>query len=290
MEKLSILEQESLEILKQLERCCEGIGLHNPEKIIEDKFLYIAFSDIDFNVLKKTENIYDVAKYLQKNGVNFFIQGNDLIDRFPGMPINKYLPFNNNTQLGIVKGENIQVIETSIRVLINRLSSESVQRVEIVKAPTLRTVEIYEDEDEDETEEDVEEEVLEDKIEISKSVTKKYKDIKLDLRDKRGYLQFEKGGEWIDIGGYNTRTCKMVRYILMPSSKSKKIVDIYEHIKILIDNKNEELQKDTTRSYQMKKEIIEQVVDELQKEEFLKGHINKPIFDDYNKEATIEFK
>jgi hypothetical protein len=50
------------------------------------------------------------------------------------------------------------------------------------------------------------------------------------------------------------------------------------------------LKKDTPRSYQIKKEIIEQVVDELQKKEFLKGHINNLIFNDNNKTATVEFK
>ena len=98
--------------------------LHNPEKVKEDKFLKIIFSDIDFSILGKTENIYDVEKYLQNNGVDFYIQGNDLIDRFPGLPINKYLPFNNDTRLGIIKGGNIKEIKTKIKDLINRLKSK----------------------------------------------------------------------------------------------------------------------------------------------------------------------
>ena len=289
MENLSILERESLEILKQLERCCQIANLNNPEKIKEEKFLFISFNDIDFTVLKKGEHIHDVEKYLKGNGVNFYITF-DLENEIPDMYLDKEHPTNDFIQFGIVKGENIQIIETSIKVLINKLNPESVQRVEIIRAPVLRTIEIYEEEDESETYEDNTEEEQEDKIEISKSVTKKYKDIKLDPRGNRGYLQFEKGGEWIDIGGYHTRTYKMVKYILAPSSKSKLVVDIFEHIKISSDDKNEGLQKDTPRSYQIKKEIIEQVIDELQKKEFLKGHINKPIFNDNSKIATIEFK
>lgn len=127
-------------------------------------------------------------------------------------------------------------------------------------------------------------------ITISKTIKNKYKDIETDFRDKKGWLQFEKGKKWIDLGGYNTRTYGLVKYILSPNSKSKKINDIFEYLRILKDNKNEELKKETPRAYQLKKEIIKKTVAELQKEQFLKGHINKPIFDDNNKTAIIILK
>jgi len=126
-------------------------------------------------------------------------------------------------------------------------------------------------------------------IKISKIIIKKYKDIKLEPRDKKGWLQLKKGGKWIDLGGYNTRTYKMVNYILMPSSKSKMVADVFEYIKIKKDDKNEDLQKETPRAYQLKKKIIEETVDVLQKEEYLKGNIKKPKFDDKTKTVTITF-
>ena len=126
-------------------------------------------------------------------------------------------------------------------------------------------------------------------IQISKTVTKKYKDMKFEFRKKRGMFRLNKSSKWIDLGGSNTRTCKMAEYILSPSSKSKLIDDIYEYIKIPKDLKNEELQKNTSRSHQLKKEIIEKAVDELQKEEFLKGHVSQPVFGEGGQTAIIEF-
>ena len=127
-------------------------------------------------------------------------------------------------------------------------------------------------------------------IQISKNVTKKYNEMKFEFKNKRGQLKFNKSSKWIDLGGYNTRTFKMAKYILSPSSKSTQICDIFEYIKIPKDDKNEELKQNNTRSLQLKKEIIEKTVDELQKSEFLKGHVGQLAFDDVKKTAIIEFK
>lgn len=121
MENLTLLEQEALEILKQLEYRCESIELHNPEYVKEKKILEITFGDLNLSVLKKGENIYDIAKYLQKNGLDFSITF-DLINKFPDMYIDDKHPTDDFIQLGIIKGENIQVIKTRIRGLIDNLS------------------------------------------------------------------------------------------------------------------------------------------------------------------------
>lgn len=121
MKNLTLLEQEALGILKQLERCCEVIELHNPEYVSEKKFLEVNFGDLDFSVLKKGENIHDIEKYLQKNGVNFSITF-DLINEFPDMYIDREHPDESFIELGVIRGENIQDIKEKIKGLIYKIN------------------------------------------------------------------------------------------------------------------------------------------------------------------------
>lgn len=123
MRNLTLLEQEALEILKQLERCCESIELHNPEYVKKEKKLAIMFSDLDFSVLKKGENIRDVEKYLQKYEVDFHITF-DLENDLPITHIDREHPTEDFIELGMIKGENIQGIKTKIKDLIHKLSTE----------------------------------------------------------------------------------------------------------------------------------------------------------------------
>ena len=74
------------------------------------------------------------------------------------------------------------------------------------------------------------------------------------------------------------------------TSKSKKVIYIFEQIKISKDKKNDGLEDNKPQSYSLKKRIIENCVDELQKAKFLKGYIRGPIFDDNNRTAIIEFE
>ena len=124
---------------------------------------------------------------------------------------------------------------------------------------------------------------------ISDIIKKKFKDIKFDSKGGKGRLQLTKGGEWIDVGGYKTRTYNLIKYILQPSSKSKLVIDVYECIRIKKDSNRSDLQDDTSRTYDLKKEIIENTVDELQKSKFLGGHIRKPIFNDEKKTVIFDF-
>lgn len=127
-------------------------------------------------------------------------------------------------------------------------------------------------------------------IKISKIAKELYKDIKFELKDGRGKLRLRKGEKWIDIGNYKTRTYKLTKYILGSSSKSKKIIDIFEYVKIKEDDNNEDLKNENPRSYGMKKEIIKRAVDELQREKYLKGHVSNLVFDDKKNTATIKLK
>ncbi len=125
---------------------------------------------------------------------------------------------------------------------------------------------------------------------ISGIARKIYPDIELKPRDGKGWLQLKKGEKMINMGSYETRTYKMIKYILAPTSKSKKIIDVFEEIRIKNDKKNQDLSENTPRSHQRKKEIILQSIIELQKEKYLKGRVLKPIFDDTDKTVKIVFQ
>ena len=120
MENLSLFEEDVLKILKRLEYCCEKAELQNTVKITKNKCIEVAFSDIDFSVLKRTEDIYAVEKYLQRSGVAFKITGSKIIDKFPGSPINKYLPFNTDARLGIIECGNVDEVSAKIKKLIKK--------------------------------------------------------------------------------------------------------------------------------------------------------------------------
>lgn len=173
-----------------------------------------------------------------------------------------------------MNSELIRQVEILREIKDNLAVQKNIKKEEMIRTP----------------EKTIENEELEEKIKISKTLKKIYPDLELKLKNGKGLLQLKKGGKSINVGGYNTRTYKLVRYILLPTSKSKNVADVYEHIKILKDDKNKELQSNTPRAYQIKKEIIEKYIGELQKEKFLKSHICKPIFDDKKKEVIFKFK
>jgi hypothetical protein len=116
-----------------------------------------------------------------------------------------------------------------------------------------------------------------------------YPDIELKLINSKGWLQLKKGENSINMGGYGTRTYKMITYILAPSNKSKKVSDVFEAIRIKKDRDKPDLFVDTPRAHQMKKEIILQSIIELQKEKYIKGHVRKPTFNDTKKTVEIHF-
>lgn len=119
MEDINLPKKEILEILKQLKYCCDEFELY-----VEDGGeVKIMIGDIDPRSLKRTENLYNIAGYLRKNGLDFFITF-DLINDISDMYIDEQHPSEDFIQLGIIKGENIQSINTKIEELIHKLSSE----------------------------------------------------------------------------------------------------------------------------------------------------------------------
>ena len=119
MENVTLLEQEVLEILKQLQYRCDEFELHSNN---EGKEVEIMISDIDPRNLKRTENLYNIEKYLQKSGIDFSITF-DLVNDSPLMHIDHKHPTEDYIQLGVIKGENIQEIKAKIKELINKLDS-----------------------------------------------------------------------------------------------------------------------------------------------------------------------
>ncbi|MBU1557872.1 hypothetical protein KKC45_02830 [Patescibacteria group bacterium] len=118
MENLTILEKEVLEILKQLEYCCEAFILYN--KNSKDKFIPVMFADINLKVLQKGEHIHDVEKYLQNNGVNFSITfdlENDVLDMY----FDKEHPDERFIEFGEIKGKSLSDIKKSIQLLYFKL-------------------------------------------------------------------------------------------------------------------------------------------------------------------------
>jgi len=146
MANLTILEQESLGILKQLEYCCDSAKLRNSEvkqevmKHSEDfyeddiialnlallkqnKFLIIPYSEIDFSVLKKHMDIHNVEKYLQENGVRFHLSLDFIFDDPTILEVSED-PYAIYSELGIINGESIEEIKTKIQILIDKLENK----------------------------------------------------------------------------------------------------------------------------------------------------------------------
>lgn len=167
--------------------------------------------------------------------------------------------------------------DVELKKILEKISGKNIQTFIPSKEEFIANIEAK-DEDEDE------------KVKVSTHITKIYKDFVFEARNKRGRVKFKKDGKWIDLGGYHTRTYKLAKYIFSPSSKSTLVDDVFESIRIKTDDKIEDFQKNTPRAYQLKKEKIQQSVDELQKDGFLRGHLNQPVFDDQKKKVVINIK
>lgn len=141
MKNLSVFEKEVIEILRQLERCCDVIEQYN--KDIEEPF-EIMISDIDPRMLKRSTDLYDIAKCLQNKGLKFFITF-DLENDIPDMYFDREHPDERFVQLGIINGESIQAVKMKIKELIGSLNPETpAQKLEIVAMPELRVKNVEE--------------------------------------------------------------------------------------------------------------------------------------------------
>jgi hypothetical protein len=124
MTGLSTIEEESLAVLKQLEYCCDTAELRNPQLTRDRKFLWISYKEINFSTIGKPENIVNVEKYLQQNGVDFYLSL-DFINDDPTVLEVSLDPMALDTQLAVINGNDIQEIKASIVNLMNKLIAKS---------------------------------------------------------------------------------------------------------------------------------------------------------------------
>lgn len=127
MKNLTILEKESLEILRQLERCCQ---VSNPEYVKKEKCVYVMYTDLKLEGLENPQRTQEVVSYLQQNGVDFVITF-DLINDIPEMYIDNEHPSYEYIVLGRINGENIEKIKLSVQSLIQKLSTDKKKKQKI---------------------------------------------------------------------------------------------------------------------------------------------------------------
>lgn len=134
MDKLTRLEKETLEVLEQLEYRCEQFEVHNEGEFGGE--IEIMVSDVERGSLKKIEDLYDIAKFLQINGVGFFLTF-DLANDSPDWHIDDKHPSLDYIQLGIIKGEDIKTIKGKIATLKKKLSAPLIKKVLIRDLPVI---------------------------------------------------------------------------------------------------------------------------------------------------------
>ena len=129
MENLTLLESEALEALKQLERCCDSADLHFPKEVKKNKFLEVTFGDMDFSFIKKPENLFDVEKFLQKNGLDFHITF-DITNDAPETYTDDNHPSVDSVTFGKINGKDTKTIKKTIRRIISKLSYKKSKSIE----------------------------------------------------------------------------------------------------------------------------------------------------------------
>lgn len=275
MVRTSIFQREVLDVLEQLERCCDRYALYKQDVLNTETVVDIMITDIktnsDFSDITK---IYDVAKFLQEKGLDFTITF-DFINDIPIAYIDEDHPMLDYVQLGVIKGKSIEEIKGKIVGFICAISDKSLQNSDVLPELSSAMNSSL---------------LIGSNFKISETVKNKYKEIEFVYKNDKGMLRFSKKEKWIDVGGSNTRTCRMVRYIVGLTHKSHLVVDVFRTISIEKDDKNSDLKKNTPRSYALKKDVISSTVTELQKAKFLAGHIMSPVYDDKKKTVVIKFK
>jgi len=123
MEKLTLPEQEVLEILKQLEDCCDYFKILQKKKVVKSGVeVEIMADDIKTaDVSKKDFILVIVEEYLKEKGLDFsltkeykdYIKNDLTAEMYEGGDFNV---------IGIIKGESIQEIKEKISGLKKELS------------------------------------------------------------------------------------------------------------------------------------------------------------------------
>ncbi len=123
MADLSLLEQESLEILKQLQYCCDQFELFNKKKEGEAGIeVKILTDELKVTTILKEEDrlitLFTIAKYLEGRGLNFSLTP-DYINDNPSEQVHEGGDYD---VIGVIRGESIQDIKTKIEELISELN------------------------------------------------------------------------------------------------------------------------------------------------------------------------
>lgn len=126
MENLTLFEQETLEILKQLEHCCdiEKFSGTRKEEVKKDKSFDLSTFDINHSSLKVLEDLDAIENYLYTRGLDFhyprveieYIYLQAQIDKEAGRSIPLKIP------PATIKGKSIEAIKIKIRKLIEELT------------------------------------------------------------------------------------------------------------------------------------------------------------------------
>ena len=142
MNKLKLLDQEILEVLRQIEYCCDTSELLNPKIIEEQKYIQVGYEDKIHSDIDKTLMAEYVKIFLQKNGVDFRLTYNfiDAQDDY--------------INLGKIYGKNIEEIKAKIKTLINELISgkptnkRKIRKFISINNEEIKQLELLEDKDE----------------------------------------------------------------------------------------------------------------------------------------------
>ncbi len=134
MEHLNLLEQEVLEVLKQLEYCCNKIELHQEKKTTEsDIEIIVMASDLSLTpVFKKWENLDTIAAYLQKKDLDISIifqsENNSQLSQIEEV-IDVFSP--EHTKLAVIRGGSLEAIKTKITDLILSFATTQPSKIRI---------------------------------------------------------------------------------------------------------------------------------------------------------------
>jgi len=138
MGNLTLLEEEVLRMLKQIEYCVESAKLLDSKTFKENKFIEIYYIDKDRPALEvELTSMSHIETYLQKNAIDFRLTYN-FIDH-PERP-------DGFIMLGRIYAKNLEDIEEKIQELIDKLNSKNtVRKIQLKKGQSITQLDLLED-------------------------------------------------------------------------------------------------------------------------------------------------
>lgn len=121
MNHLSLIEEQSLQILKQIEYYFDtkiSKTIKNNSK--KNKCYELTFGDLDLKVLKEPTDLYLVANFLQERDLNFEVAF-DLVNDNPAQQVSDKYPSEDLIVAGIIKDKNYKIIKKKIFDIKNEI-------------------------------------------------------------------------------------------------------------------------------------------------------------------------